>query len=503
MTRLRSTLPVLLSVLLLAGLALAQSDRGTITGTVIDPAGAVVPNAEVVAVNPATGVAFRTQATATGGYTIASLPAGVYDLSVQAAGFSKFEQKGIRVQVAQTARVDVPMQVGATTESVTVTADAPLLKTESAAQATTIGRDQLNQLPVNFAIGLGAVRNPLSFLQLTPGASISGWNTIRINGAPAGTFKIMMEGQDTTSALDARVSDESQPSVEAIEEFTLQVSNFAAEFGQVGGGLFNFTARSGTNEFHGAIYDYFAHESLGAAQPFTHVRPPLRRHDMGASIGGPVILPKIHNGRQKTFFFFNFEMFRDIQKKFDAYATVPTEAYRNGDFRAALSGRNLGTDGLGRAILENTIYDPGTARTVSGRIYRDPFPNNSIPRSAMDPVALKFQGLFPAPFHSALINNYERRYQYRKIQDIPSFKIDHNFGDASKLALYYSRMRTDKDNGHDGFPDPISARRDHYIRSHTIRVNYDRSLGTRLLLHLGVGYQRYHNPDSSPPVSSA
>jgi len=499
MDKMWRSIHVVVAGLLLVSAVLGQSDRGTITGTVSDPAGALVPAAAVVAVNPETGVAFRTQTTATGSYTIPYVPAGVYDVTFEAAGFSKYEQKGIRVRVAETARVDVTLKVGATTESITVSADAPLLSSESAAQATTIGRDQLNQLPVNFAIGAGAVRNPLSFLGLTPGACIMGWNTIKINGAPTGTFKIILEGQDSTSVLDTRVSDESQPSVEAIQEFTLQTSNYAAEFGQVGGGLFNFTSRSGTNDFHGAVYDYFAHESLGAAQSFTNVRPRLRRHDMGASIGGPVILPKIYNGRQKTFFFFNFEMFRDIQKKFDAYATVPTAAYRNGDFSAALTGRNLGTDGLGRAILENVIYDPGTSRTVSGRIYRDPFANNVIPKASMDAVALKMQDLFPQPFNSALINNYERRYQYRKIQDIPSVKIDHNFGDGSKLAGYYSRQRTDKDNGHDGLPDPISARRDQMIRSHTIRLNYDRSLSTRLLLHVGVGYQRYHNPDSSPP----
>ncbi len=497
-------LRILLPTCLSAAALLAQSDRGTITGTVADPAGAFVPAARVVAVNPETGIAFRSQTTGTGSYTIPYVPAGVYDLTVEAAGFSKLEQKGIRVRVADTARVDVVLQVGATTESVTVTADAPLLSTESAAQSTTIGRDQLNQLPVNFAIGAGAVRNPLSFLQLTPGASIMGWNTVKINGAPTGTFKIIFEGQDSTSALDARVSDESQPSVEAIEEFTLQVSNYAAEFGQVGGGLFNFTSRSGTNDFHGTVYDYFAHEALNAGMPFTDngsgglVRARVRRHDMGANIGGPVILPKIYNGRQKTFFFFNYEMFRDIQRKFDGYATVPTDAYRGGDFSAALTGRNLGTDGLGRPILENVIYDPRSNRTVDGRIYRDPFAGNVIPKSAMDPVALKVQELFPKATGSGLVNNYEKRYQYRKIQDIPSIKIDHNFADNSRLSAYYSRQRTDKDNGHDGLPDPISARRDQMIRSHTIRLNYDRSLSPTLLMHLGVGYQRYFNPDSSP-----
>jgi hypothetical protein len=500
----------ILVVCLSAAAALfAQSDRGTITGTVADPAGAFVPAATVTAVNPETGVALRTQTTGTGSYTIPYVPAGVYDLSVEAAGFSKFEQRGIRVRVADSSRVDVVLQVGATTESVTVTADAPLLNTESAAQATTIGRDQLNQLPVNFAIGAGAVRNPLSFLQLTPGANISGWNTVKINGAPTGTFKIIFEGQDSTSALDVRASDELQPSVEAIQEFTLQVSNYAAEFGQVGGGLFNFTSRSGTNDFHGTVYDYFAHEGLGAGMPFTDtgngklVRARVRRHDMGANIGGPVIIPKLYNGRQKTFFFFNYEMFRDKQHKFDGYATVPTDAYRDGNFSAALTGKNLGvTDGLGRTVLENVIYDPRTNRTVDGRIYRDPFPGNIIPKSAMDPVALKIQDLFPKATGSGLINNYEKRYDYRKIQDIPSIKIDHNFADNSRLAAYYSRQRTDKDNGHDGLPDPVSARRDQTIRSHTIRLNYDRSVTPTLLAHLGVGYQRYYNPDSSPPSNA-
>ena len=289
-----------LSVVLLVGLALipsvlAQSDRGTLTGTISDPTGALVPNAEIAAVNPATGVQLKTAATTTGSFTIASVPAGVYDLTVEAAGFKKFEQKGIRVQVAQSARIDIILQIGSATESISVTADAPLLRTENAAQTTTISRDQLNQLSIDFAIGAGAVRNPLSFLGLTPGASIAGWNTIKINGAPTGAFKIVFEGQDSTSALDARVSDESQPSVEAIEEFTLQTSNFAAEFGQVGGGLFNFTSRSGANEFHGSVYGSFAHESVGAAQSFSNVRPRMRRHDMGASLGGPAVLPRIYD----------------------------------------------------------------------------------------------------------------------------------------------------------------------------------------------------------------
>ena len=250
--------------------ALAQSDRGTITGTISDAEGAVVPNAAVVATNTSTAVSLRTVTTSTGNYTIPSLPVGVYDISVEAPGFKKLTRQGIRVEVAETARVDATLEVGAATESVTVTADAPLLKTEDAEQSQTFTGDHLNSLPINFGIGGGAIRNPLSFVELAPGTSLNGWNDIKINGAPNGSFRIIFEGQDSTSDLNPRVSDESQPSMESIQEFTLETSNFSPEFGQVTGGLFNFTARSGTNQFHGSVYDYSTNEDLGAGQPFTN-----------------------------------------------------------------------------------------------------------------------------------------------------------------------------------------------------------------------------------------
>lgn len=487
---------------LLVSSLFGQSDRGTVTGTVADPGGALIPGAAVVLENAATGGRFTSATTDTGNYTIPSVPAGIYTLSVEQSGFRKHVQTGITVNVAQTARVDVALQIGSTSESVQVTADAPLLRTESAEQSTTISGDRINALPLNFAIGAGAVRNPLTFVQLSPGASIGGWNDIRVNGAPGNTFRIIFEGQDTTSALNPRVSDESQPSVEAIQEFTLQTSNFSAEFGQVAGGLFNFTSRSGTNQFHGSAYEYFAHEKLYSGRPFQftpegeHVRPQVRRHNFGGSFGGPVKLPKLYNGTDRTFFFANYEMFRDIQNQNLGDGTVPTEAFRRGDFSAALTDRIVQTP-LG-PIREGTIFDPATTRTVDGQIVRDPFPGNIIPQNRLDPVALRVQNLIPTPNAGTLVNNYIRRAGYRKIQDIPSIKIDHNFTGSSKMSFYWSRMRTDKDNGLDGLPDPISRRRDQIIRSQTTRVNFDQTISPTVLLHLGAGYQRYRNPDAAP-----
>ena len=499
---------VVLLCVLSTVLVFAQADRGTLTGTVTDPSGGVIPAARITLTNVATGASYETVTTATGNYTLSSLPVGTYTLTVEQAGFSRQEQTNVRIQVAVTARLDVQLKVGQVSDSVQVTAEVAMLRTESAEQSSTVAGDTINALPINFGIGAGAIRNPLSFVQLTPGSLMNGWNNIRVNGNPTGTFRILFEGQESSSGLDARVSDESQPSVETIQEFTLQTSNFAAEFGLVAGGLFNFTSRGGTNQFHGSAYDYFVNEVFNAGIPFTdngkggHVRTKKRLNDYGFSVGGPVLIPKVYNGKNKTFFFWNYEKYLDRKDVFLGNTTVPNEAYRNGDLSGIPNyGQNLGTDFLGRAILRNTIYDPGSTRTdSSGRLIRDPFTNNTVPTSKFDPVSVKILALIPKPINSNLVNNFERRAPVRKIQTIPSLKIDHTLTGSAKISGYWSMQATDKDNGNDGLPDPIGARRDQIIRSQTFRVNYDQSLTPTLLFHLGAGVQRYNNPDTSPPV---
>jgi hypothetical protein len=258
-----------LVIFVLAATAFGQSDRGTITGAVTDQSGAVIPGVPVIATNVATGVSFNTQTTETGNFTILSVPVGSYSLRVEKAGFRTFQQTGITVQVAQTVRINVTLDVGNATETVEVRGDASLLRTESVEQSTVLNGDKINQLPLNFANN--GVRNPLTFLQLAPGASVGGWNDIRVNGSPAGTFRVIFEGQDATSALNPRLFNESQPTIDAVEEFALQSTNFSAEFGQVGGGLVNFTARSGTNQFHGTVFDYVNNEALNAAPTFAPI----------------------------------------------------------------------------------------------------------------------------------------------------------------------------------------------------------------------------------------
>ena len=489
--------------------ALAQSDRGTVTGTITDPSGALIPGVKISITNVETGSRSETVSTSTGNYTLSALPVGNYTLKVEREGFSGYEQTGIHVQVAVTNRIDVALQVGQSTQSISVAAEASILKTESAEQSTTISGDTINDLPINFSIGAGAVRNPLSFVQLTPGATISGWNTIKVNGNPTGSFRILFEGQESSSGLDARVSDEVQPSVEAIQEFTLQTSNFAAEFGQVAGGLFNFTSRSGTNQLHGGAYMYASNEALNAGIPFTdnghagHIRPARKVYDGGFSVGGPVWIPKVYNGQNRTFFFWNYEKYQDKNRATFGTTTVPNDALRSGDFSSPQfwTQRNLGNDFLGRPILQNTIYDPATTTTdpQTGNLVRQPFAGNIIPAGRIDPVAAKILATLPRPnLANTLVNNYQPGSPFRKIQQIPSLKIDHNISGSAKISGYWSQEITDKDVGQDGLPDPISVRRDLYIKGRTVRVNYDQSLAPTLLLHLGAGVQRYLNPDATP-----
>jgi len=201
----------------------AQSDRGVITGTVTDSTGALIPGVRIVLTNANTGANTDTVTTGTGNYTLLSLPAGTYALKVSHQGFSPYEQTNIQVRVAVTTRVEVALSVGSAAESIRVSAESTQLKTESAEQSTTITGKQIAELPINFGIGAGAIRNPLSFAQMTPGATFNGWNNISINGG-SGNFKIMFEGQESDSARQTLVSDELQPSVEAIEQFTSVVS---------------------------------------------------------------------------------------------------------------------------------------------------------------------------------------------------------------------------------------------------------------------------------------
>lgn len=496
--------------ILFAASALAQSDRGTITGEVKDQAGAVIPNATVVATNNGSGSESKATTTATGNYTIPNLPAGVYTLGVEVSGFKKFVQQNIEVQVSITNRVDVNLEVGNTTETVTITAEAPQLKTESAEQSTIIQTKTINGLPLNFGGGGGSsgnIRSPFAFNVLSPGVSGTGADSSAVNGQTG--FRITVEGQDTTSQNDANwTSTVSHASVDSIEEFSLQTSNFAAEYSQVGGGFYNFTTKSGTNQFHGGGYEYLTNEDLDAYRPYftptVHsTNPRSRKNDFGGTIGGPVWIPKIYNGRNKTFFFFSEEVFRNVTyPNGSAFLTFPTTAMRDGNFssNAIFPGQNLGRDPGGNPLINGAIYDPNSRQTLSnGTVVATAFPGNIIPTSRLDPTALKVQNLIPAPTNANQTSNWVESCATPNNQQTPTIKIDQILPDSSKLSFYFNKLTTNQLTTSNCMPYPIAVVRVQAIYGTVPRLNYDKALSPTLLIHAGVGYQRFHNPDSSPP----
>jgi hypothetical protein len=455
------------------------------------------------------------------------LPIGTYSVSAKVQGFKTYVHTNIVIEALQTVEENIAMQVGnAATETITVSAEASLLKTESSDITHLMSIDQLDDLPL---LGIGTansgttgVRNPFNSLQTLPGvSSYASSGQFSINGLGAGgnaamTETMRVEGQDSTSRLFGTYdyTQMGQPSADSIQEIAYQTSNYAAEYGQAGSVVINMTMKSGTNQYHGTGFDYFVNEDLNAGDPFSintglngKERPRNRRNDFGGTLGGPVRIPKLYNGKNKTFFFFNYEQF--LESSFYSFTdTVPTKAYLNGDFSAispngtcslcAANGIPLtaivpaGGSNPGGAVFANEIFNP-TTRLANGSAV--PFANNMIPPSMFNATSVKLLALLPQAQNSNLAGNYTGSIGGGRYSAIPSIKIDENLSDKDKLSFFYTRINTESQissplGNADGLPTMIGGYRGTFIPTYTIRLNYDRTLSPNLLLHLGAGY--YH-----------
>ncbi len=523
---------------------LAQANLGSITGTVRDQTGAVVPSAPIEVRNTNTGTVTTIGASETGNFS-ANVPSGTYELSVSVTGFKKYVQTNIPVVESAATRRDISLELGAVSDVITVTDTAPLLKTEGGDISYRVTSTLVNQLPVlqlGGATGLGAIRNPLQMTQVLPGVNYttSGFQTMVINGLPANSQTWTIEGQDATPTLWRGVTtNRGQPSVDAIEAMNVQTSNFAAEFGKAGGAAINYTMKSGTNAYHGTAYDYMVNEAFHAGTPDTdwidqssasnnfrynylsgqHIRNRQRRSDYGFTFGGAIVLPKIYDGHNKSFFFVNFEQFRETQRIGTGLATVPTTAYRQGDFTAAgcnifntatlncdsrtpiTIGGQAATDPAGNPIINGGIYDPSTYRIVNGFPTRSLYAGQRVPLASFDKVSANIQALMPLPTNANLVNNYAiPPYENYRRMTIPSFKVDHNFGSTLRVSGYYSTTGTNQNNAN-GFAQeqyPWTAVASTPYRNHTIRINVDKTITPTVLLHIGIGYLYQKEPNIAP-----
>lgn len=450
---------------LFATLAVAQEFRGTFSGSVLDPQGGAVPRARIVATEVRTGVKTSTTSEDTGAYTIPFLAPGEYQITAEADGFRRFVQRGLTLSAGERPVIDIHLEVGGTSESVTVSTETPLVVASNAAVGQVVTTREVEALPVNgrapitlMSLAMGVIATtepgPIRPFDLPGGGytvgGISGSNEIQLNGAP------------NTSASTGVASAYSPPQ-DAVQEVATSVFQSDASYGHAGGGTANLITKSGTNSFHGSAYEFNQVSYLDANSFFANKsgspRPRYNYNQYGVTAGGPVIFPKLFNGKNRVFWFFAFEGLRDsdpasspLETSTPAYfATVPTAAERQGDFSALLK--------LNRPGVDYTIYDPATAVLSGTQIVRQPFPNNIIPKDRLNPVALAYLQFFPMPntvgqpdgFQNYVINAIDS-----DVYDNELGRLDFNLSDRNRLT-YDFRHSNRTQNKNDFFHNPATG----------------------------------------------
>ena len=329
---------VTLTVLLVASLAFAQFERGTIAGAINDSSGAPIPNVAISIVNTATNTTVRVTSTNTGEYNVPNLQPGDYRIEISAQGFKRYVENGVHVTSGGTVRQDATLQIGQVSESIEVQAQAVQLQTEDAKVTSSVENKLIDELPL--VVG-GAMRSPFDLVTITPQAKGSG-TTLLIGGGQAAAWGATLDGLsvNTNRAGDAAETAYLTPSVEAITEFAVETNGFKAEYAQAGGGMITFASKSGTNTYHGTAYDFLRNDDLDARGFFAPARSIYKQNDFGASIGGPVTIPKLYRGRDRTFFFANFEGFRNRIGSNGSSLTVPTPEMYQGDFTKWVDAKN-------------------------------------------------------------------------------------------------------------------------------------------------------------------
>jgi hypothetical protein len=433
-------------------LSAQRSDRGIITGIVTDPTGSSISGATVKVRNEGTAVETVLTTNDAGGYSTPPLVLGSYSVTVDHAGFKTSVTPGILLQGAETIRRDVSLVVGSISEQVEVTAGAETLNVTTPDISHTVGEKYYQDLPT---ITASDVRLAESMLQIQPGYLPmkpngdpmfrgSQFNS-RINGGQTMATENFFDGAAFGYAVGHQQSQESSPPLESIQEMKVITTTYSAQYGHTSGGFIEYVSKSGTNNIHGSAYEYFANDALNArgffdadcnatGQCTSRKKTPLRNNSFGFTLGGPVVIPKVYNGRNKTFFFANIDWTRLRSGVLPGFGnTTPIDAFKAGDFSSLLTTNQVGTDALGRPIFAGQIFNPATLQLVGGVPVRDPYPGNIIP--AGDPllstVASRIKNLMVSPDRPGLLNNVAGNpagdqtwlLNARTIE----FRVDHSF----------------------------------------------------------------------------
>ncbi len=452
----------ILSFFLAATALIAQDPRGNIVGRATDSSGAVVPGVEVRAVNNATLVGAAAKTNEQGAFNLPFLLPGVYRITAEGTGFKKFGRNGIEVHVSETAEINIVMEIGAVSESIEVTAESPLLDTTGASLGQVVDSRRIEELPI-FA------GNPLALMFLAPGMVITGdsmptqrpaWNNLSAgsngNGSKSNEFQI--DGVSNTYAQGSTpgVRPAFSPPASAVGEFKVQTSAFDASVGHTIGALANVNTKSGTNVLHGEAHWWVRNRAFDAPDFFNNKNnskmPVYQDNRYGASAGGPLVLPRTYNGRNRTFWFYAWEA-NKWQVPQTYTSTVPTAAQRIGDFSGLLALPNG---------VNYQIYDPLNSELVNGRFVRKPFPGNIIPRTRLDTVGSNFAKLYPLPTQPGTVDGRNNYFNGSNValEDyfVHLFRVDHAFSEKHRVfvRLHYDWWEEDK-NHEFGWDNPANG----------------------------------------------
>ncbi len=489
-----------LALCLLAANVTAQQGRGTILGSVTDQTGALVPGAQVAITNVNTNLNFNAVSNAEGAFSVNALPVGTYNVTVTKDGFKKYLRSGIVLEVDQKAQLNVVLETGAVNEVIEVTGSGSLVDTTTATLGKVIENRRVQELPLNG-------RNAFSLVLLSPavqsgnGPTASGFgdrgtqvSLIRINGSPLASNNISVDGLSSTNPYIPDVSI--NPNVDSVQEFKVQSSAMSAEFGFTLGGVVNLVTKSGTNQYHGSLYEYFRNDALDANSwtnnRVSRAKPPLRYNQYGGAIGGPIRLPGLkvlpgYDGRDRSFFFYNYEGYQFITNS-SGFLTMPTQAFRNGDFSQLKNA-------AGTVIK---VYDPATTRAnPSGNGFlRDQFPGNIIPANRIDAVSKNILAFYPLPNRTPdnlinLQNNYFGAVSNKRNLNNHTMRFDHQVTTTNNFSARYVYYKQFTDQGTANlYPDPLIRTRNDPYRGHNIVLTDLHNFSPNVLHEFRIGVAR-------------
>ena len=457
MNRFYLTFTLLCLFLLCPPAARTQGVQATLKGRVTDTSGAVVPNAKIEVRNVGTNVAVTTLTDSAGLYAVPFLNPGSYVLSAQAQGFKKVVRENLILSVNDTVNVDLVLEIGAVSEQLTVTGDAPLLETAKADRGTLVDAQSVQELPLNG-------RNPFMLAKIVAGVNFNGtviyqrpfdngaiaqWT---INGGLYESNEFLLDGAPNNAEAGTN-NIAYVPPVDAVQEFKIQTNSYDAQYGHTSGGIVNVSLKSGTNSLHGTLYDYTRRTGWDANSFQNNAAGlPKGNHyldQFGGEMSGPVLLPKVYNGKNKTFFLFAYEKYYENTPRPETYS-VPEPEFLNGDFSRL-------TNSVGQLIH---IYDPASGQTVNGSFVRQPFSNNQIPVSRINPIAKAILTYEPAPNTITPGQPYSLSDLYADEPDRDNFynevlKIDQQIGSRNHFA--FREIRSNRlEMGFDG-SNPVNG----------------------------------------------